>query len=299
MDHRVWFLLLLQLSGLLYASGRREVASQGLEDALAYELTDPAGKRHVLLGTLHARRPGDTQLSAEINALWDSVDALLVEINLDLLPRNEVFAAIQRYALWSGPGTLQEAIGEEAAARLGDLARDRGTLALIQGFRPWFVELFLAGLLLRESGLVQETGIDVLLIQAATRRGKKVLGLETIEEQFAALAAVPAEVQVRSLRRSLLEWDRQRQELVQLYENYQLGKVEDIARLFEAVRQAEPDFSREVVVRRNRRIAERLARVGAEHQSILVAVGLGHLLGPDSVGNILLTMGWKVVPLTF
>ncbi len=299
MQYKVVFFLILHVAAQAYASGKREQVADGPADALAYELTDPAGRVHYLIGTLHAQRPSDTDLPPRVNDFWDRVDTVLLEIDLESVSRSEMFAAIQRHALWSGGGSLVEAIGEDAAARLRGLVSDRGTYALVRGFQPWFAELFLADILIKEAELTRDTGLDFLLLKAARERQKTVAGLETLEEQFASLASLPAEVQVRSLRRSLLEWENQRRELAELYDHYRQGRVVEIARLLAELWQTEPDFSREVIGVRNRRMAERVALRAAEGQRLLVAVGLGHLVGPQSVGSLLRDRGWKVVPLTF
>jgi uncharacterized protein YbaP (TraB family) len=145
----------------------------------------------------------------------------------------------------------------------------------------------------RSKGLSTNRGADAILREAADETGKPVGGLESFEFQlkmFSALpggsgAAPPQDPQTVQALGAVLS---------QLETGWSRGEVEaTFTPLLKQMQAQTPQTYRAMFVERNARwahwIADRLKTPG----TVFVAVGAGHLSGPDSVQNQLAALGVK------
>jgi uncharacterized protein YbaP (TraB family) len=140
-------------------------------------------------------------------------------------------------------------------------------------------------------GMSTRLGADAVLRKAAEQTGKTVSGLESFQFQLnmfsslhdapAAAAPDPQSMKALSLMLSQLEaaWNR--------------GDLDSFAPLLMQMRAQSPQTYQTMFVERNARwahwIADRLKTPG----TVFVAVGAGHLSGPDSVQSQLAAIGVK------
>ncbi|MDR7610644.1 MAG: TraB/GumN family protein, partial [Armatimonadota bacterium] len=289
------------LCGPARAAGSREAQGAALpatlEPALAYTLVDPAGRRHYLVGTIHARPAEETELPAFVSRLLEGTEAVLLEIDLEAAPRAEVFRLLTKYAFKAEGQSLKELLGDEAFGSLRRLVEGTGvSLAYLEGFQPWFVEMILTGLIVQKIGFTTQSGVDSVLATEARRRQIPVIGIESLEDQFASVAKLSIETQVRSLRQTLSDWSAGGREVRQLYESYRANDAAGILGLFQDLPVQEAEFYEKVILERNRRMAQEIVRLSADGKSYLVAVGAGHVLGAGSVAALLRERGWTVTP---
>lgn len=140
-------------------------------------------------------------------------------------------------------------------------------------------------------GMSTDRGADAILRNAAEESGKSVGGLESFQFQIsmfnklqdAPKASAPDPQSMRAL--SLV--------LGQLEAAWNRGDIEQFAPLLKQMQAQSPETYKTMFVQRNARwahwIADRLKAPG----TVFVAVGAGHLSGPDSVQNQLAAIGVK------
>ena len=141
----------------------------------------------------------------------------------------------------------------------------------------------------RAGGMSTDRGADAILRDAADESGKSVGGLESFQFQIgmfnklqeAPKAAAPNAQAVRVLS----------QVLTQLEAAWNRGDVDAFAPLLLQMKTQSPETYKTMFVDRNTRwahwIADRLKQPG----TVFVAVGTGHLSGPDSVQKQLAAIG--------
>lgn len=143
----------------------------------------------------------------------------------------------------------------------------------------------------RASGLSTDHGADAVLRDAADRTGKPVGGLESFENQLRMFSALPppptAAAQAKDPRvaRALAEV------LSRLQSAWTRGDIDSFAPMLRQMQVQSPQIYETMFVERNARwanwIAERMKAPG----TVFVAVGAGHLSGPDSVQKRLAMLG--------
>jgi len=140
-------------------------------------------------------------------------------------------------------------------------------------------------------GMSTDLGADAVLRHAAERSGKQVGGLESLQFQinmFNSLSDAPA-AQAPD-RQSLAALA---QMLRQLEAAWNRGDLDSFAPMLMQMRAQSPQTYNTMFVQRNARWASWIANRLKTPGTVFVAVGAGHLSGPDSLQNQLAAIGVK------
>lgn len=143
----------------------------------------------------------------------------------------------------------------------------------------------------RAQGMSTDRGADAVLRDAAEQIGKPVGGLESFEFQLnmfntlqeKAPAKAPDVQQMRALSSVL----------AQLEAAWNRGDIDSFAALLKQMQAQSPQTYQTMFVERNTRWAHWIANRLKTPGTIFVAVGAGHLSGPDSVQQQLAMLGVK------
>lgn len=141
-------------------------------------------------------------------------------------------------------------------------------------------------------GMSTSEGADAVLREVAEERGEPVAGLETFEFQLSMFTSLPSPATPAQAS------DPQMMQkisiaLAQLQDDWNRGDIEAFQPMLDQMRAQTPLSYQKIFVERNGHwahwIADRLKKPGI----VFVAVGAGHLAGPDSVQNQLAALGVK------
>jgi uncharacterized protein YbaP (TraB family) len=252
-----------------------------------------------LLGSFHMLKPDDYPLSKDVDAAFEDAAALLFEIAPEELEAQaQVAAKLQQAAQYSEGLSLSKVVPQATLQKLEQmLAVSGGSLAAVENVEPWAVNL---GLLLGISqalGFRPEQGLDRHLMQRAKAANKPAAGLETLDQQLAALDGTPHAEQVADLEEFLGDPKRAVAELQDMHAWWRAGDVDKLDQALRAEMARErPQTYKRLNLDRNRdwlpKLEARLAQAGAD--DTLVVVGALHLLGKDGVVEQLRAKGYKV-----
>jgi uncharacterized protein YbaP (TraB family) len=219
-----------------------------------------------LFGTFHALDSQTSWFNNSVRAAFDSSDQLVLET---LVPEDpaELHSILARHALAGEPRPGEPVVSAERA--------------------PSFVasagHAMSAG---RKMGISVDHGADAVLRRAANAGGKPVDGLESFEFQlrmFSALPppAAPAGNQSGDMGRMIgtmqSAWKR--------------GDSDSFAAVLGNVRVNSPQAYKTLFTDRNATWASWIADRMDQPGTVFVAVGTGHLIGPDSVQQYLAARG--------
>jgi uncharacterized protein YbaP (TraB family) len=247
------------------------------------------GTFHLLPKAAPWRGPRLARALASANEIWlevadiDDVQALrplIVRYGTDLAhPLSSVLTPAQEVRLQHA---LQQ-IGLPLSAQLLD------------PLRPWLVEMMMVRAMAQHAGYDPSNGADLVLLRAAREAGKPVRGLETMEGQLRILAGLPLADQVAALMHDLEKATEGRSELDRLAAAWAGGDTTTIADLLVAdMAQGAPAEYRALIVARNAVWALQIAARLKGQGTVLVAVGAGHLAGPDDLQAQLAKLGVTV-----
>ncbi len=129
-------------------------------------------------------------------------------------------------------------------------------------------------------------GLDRYLIARPAAAGKRTGGLETAEQQIAALDSMSAVEQQQSLDESLDEASNFKSKLDQLHEYWRSGNAKALDDMLTVeFRRDYPQLYQRINVERNKSWLPKIRRMldDENHDETLVVVGSLHLLGVDGL----------------
>ena len=251
-----------------------------------------------LLGSFHLLKDDDYPLSADVEQAFADAESLVFEIPPAALNDPAAPAKFLSAAAYDDQRTLSAVLPPRLREKLRRLlTRQGGSLARVDGYEPWFVNLSLLMGLSRSLGFSAEQGLDRHLMARAEAEGKPAGGLETDEDQLRALDSIPMEEQVAGLADFLDRPQEMPATLAALHQAWRDGDVVELDALTRLeMLQKTPETYRTVNVARNEawlpRLQDRLEAPGDD--DTLVVVGALHLLGEDGLVEKLRDWGYDV-----
>lgn len=271
------------------------LADTSYADAMPMWEVDGASNHVRILGSVHFLRPGRDALPSAVMATYEDAEVLLMELDLDDLDAGANQALVQRLAIDPQGRSLEQLLGPRdyrlATERAGALGID---LSALQGLEPWLAAVTISQVQLQKLGLDAAAGVEQQLARMAARDHKEIRGLETIEEQLAAMDALSPAAQRAFLLQTLDDAAGMRDEIDQMIGAWKSGDMRAMETEFlDSVRE-QPELYQRIVVNRNRDWSRKLAPLTRDRQDYLVVVGTLHLVGPDSLIRMLSQSGQAV-----
>jgi uncharacterized protein YbaP (TraB family) len=247
-----------------------------------------------LLGSVHFLRPSE-QLPPAINAAYADAEQLLMEIDMDDLdPMHAQQVTLELGMLPSGE-TLESQLGAATYAKVSEQARAIGIEPMmLNRFRPWLAALTLVQLQLVKMGLDPSAGVEQRFVTRAAADRKEIKGLETLREQLAMMANLPLAQQREFLLYSVEDTERATREIDELIAAWRAGNAEELEKLMTEGFEKYPDLYRPMTVDRNRKWVAPLEALLDDKDDYLVIVGALHLVGKDSVIDLLEKRGHRI-----
>ena len=250
-----------------------------------------------LFGSIHLLRPGDVGLPRAAESAYADAEQLVMEIDVDdpaIADPTAMSLQMQRSAQLPGGQSLRTVLGDDYAS-IASRAREAGLdLAVLDGFAPWLVATILLQLEMAKRGFVAEHGIEQQLAERAVTDGKPILGLETPAQQFAVLAGLSLAEQKRFLLMTMEESAHADARLEHLLVAWRTGDTASLADVLSEEFDAFPELYRPLTEDRNRAWIGQLAELLDDRDDYLVVVGALHLVGRNSVVEMLQQRGYTV-----
>ncbi len=248
-------------------------------------------------GTVHVLPPTLTWHSPAVDAALNEAKALYFETDTEVDPMvfREIVSRLGQYE----PGDkLSDRLKLEDLEKLR-AALDKLDIPLvaIEAMRPWYAGVVIGDAVVRRAGYDASSGVESVMRPEARKAGKEIRFLESLEEQMASFATLPEDVQLQFLIGGLAEVDTASEELGKLVDAWKRGDLETLNRLL-----IDEDFATipvlydALLTNRNANWAPKIdTLIKTEPGAFMVAVGTAHLIGKDSVIEMLKAMGYTVV----
>lgn len=239
-----------------------------------------------MLGTVHLLRP-ETQWRtatldkaiAEAEELWlelPTTDAAAMAV--------EMMPLVARYGLSPGK-RLSDVLTREELKTLDEAAKLAGLSASqLNMFRPWFAALTISNAAVMRAGYDPLSGVDSKIEALFLERGIKPKGLETAELQIRVFAGMTPEQELRYLRETMEEYGDAPIELDAMVDQWARADLPALEAMFVSeMKTEEPDLYAALLTNRNASWVSQIEGILAGKGVSFMAVGAGHLIGPDSV----------------
>jgi uncharacterized protein YbaP (TraB family) len=250
-----------------------------------------------LFGSIHVLRPGDVGLPRAAQAAYEDAEQLVMEIDMDdpaIADPLAMAAQMQRYAQLPAGQSLESVLGADYATVAAHVQEAGLDIAMFDGFAPWFVGMLILQLEVAKRGFDPAHGIEQQVTDQAVADRKPILGLETPADQFAVLAGLSLPEQKRFLLMTLEETESADARLDELLTAWRTGDTATLARVLSEEFDEFPELYRPLTEERNRAWVEQLAGLLDDRDDYLVVVGALHLVGRNSVVDLLRQRGYRV-----
>ncbi len=246
-----------------------------------------------LFGTIHVLKPGLTWFDEAVKTAFDRADQVMLEM---VAPDPKAMQALVEAKGLSPTGpTLSEKLPAKERLVLAKAVADMGLPAgALDRMQPWLAAVQLSVGPLGKQGYDVANGPEEVLTDAARKEGKPVVGLETAAQQIGYFSGLSQDAQIQFLESTLDELPTAGVTMDKMVDEWAHGRPDALAKEMNDSLKDSPEVARVLLTERNARWANwvkaRMARPGI----VFVAVGAGHLAGPQSVIAMLQQQGVKV-----
>ncbi len=266
-------------------------------------------KPSYLFGTIHLETSKYIDSVPGLRAAIANVDAIYGEIQMDSLTDNDVMMRAVNNLIAPPDSTIDKLLTKEEYQLVDSVVNSYFmgmiTLETFSKMKPVVLSSQL-GVMQMKKYFPEQLGLNDVIdvaVQAAGRElGKRIGGLETIEMQINMLYGTPLDVQAQELvnfcrmDNDIINYSK---ELCDAYHAQDLDTLEKLLLLEEAgVDEMANEIIEKLAYERNRRWMNTITEI-IPRESMLVAVGAGHLVGKDGLIELLRRDGYTVEPMPF
>lgn len=260
-----------------------------------------------LLGTIHFGRSGD-QLGSRAQALLGKTDLLLTEVDM-LSDESRMKAETEKLARqMMSPKSLRNALGEKDFAALSRYFRKSEHTAvwepLLDSMKPWAVVMLTLNLQPEEYSY--QSGVDILLSQAAQKAGKPRGSLESMQESSRLFRKLPDDLALAAVKSMLKHQKAGEADTRKIHRLYAEGRFHELQgwlpQTFSQRRMKPEDeaairrwIEQDGIVVRNRAWLPEI-KEATRRQKTLIAVGIAHLMTREGLIELLRREGYTVTP---
>lgn len=250
-----------------------------------------------LFGTVHLMRPDVEWRTDDFTQKFDSADTVVLELDMESEAGQQAVARDFMSKGFYGDGrTLSSELSERDLEAFAEALEPLGLpVSAFDPMEPWMAAVNLSVMQLQAEGFDPNAGIEQMLIADAKEDGKTFEFLETASDQANIFDTMAEPLQAQYLYETAVTLEDTHLMLDQVIEEWLDGDVEGLGTLV-----ANPgtgggeDVYNALFLNRNEKWVPKIEALLDEPGTVFVAVGAGHLAGPDSVITMLRDKGYEV-----
>lgn len=248
-----------------------------------------------LLGSIHVLKPETYPLDPAIEKAYASSERIIFETDIAAMQDPAMQAKMLEMGMYPAGQNLFENIAGDTRKQLEKKMSALGLpLEAFSQFKPWFVALTLTTLELQRLGYNPQYGIDVYFFGKAQRGGKEIGFLEPPEYQIDLLGNMADKDQNDFLKQTLADLELIGELAGDLVDSWKSGNADKLHELLHKSFKDYPDLNDRLLIQRNLKWVTEVEQAMRQNKTVLFVVGAGHLVGPESVVELLRKNGYKV-----
>jgi len=248
-----------------------------------------------LLGSIHVLKPETYPLDPAIEKAYASSERIIFETDIAAMQDPVMQAKMLEMGMYPAGQNLFENIAGDTRKQLEKKMSALGLpLEAFSQFKPWFVALTLTTLELQRLGYNPQYGIDVYFFGKAQSGGKEIGYLEPPEYQIDLLGNMADKDQNDFLKQTLADLELIGELAGDLVDSWKSGNADKLHELLHKSFKDYPDLNDRLLIQRNLKWVTEVEQAMRQNKTVLFVVGAGHLVGPESVVELLRKNGYKV-----
>ena len=246
-----------------------------------------------LFGTFHLLPEGYGWRTPRIDKAITESAELVTEIG-DIGDPAASAGTMMSLGVSPGLPPLMERVPEDKRDELRAMIEESGIPAMVlDRLETWAAAVALLGVTFKRLELSADAGVETGLTAGFKTAGKPISGLETVAQQFGFFDELPEDSQRAFLTAMLDDPAELKLQFEKMMKAWSSGDVDGIAATFNDDVNFSPILRERLLERRNAAWADWLEKRLEKPGTVMVAVGAGHLAGPESVQAKLAAKGLK------
>ena len=294
MKRTLWLSLFAAL-GMTACSPASKTSAPVATNTLLWRISGKnLSKPTYIFGTMHMLCADDIQLSDSLKQAIRGADKVYLELDMDDMM--QVLGAMSHMTMRNDT-TLADLLTAEEYKKVKSFFQENSGLipfTMLEKFKPLLIE----SMILKETATCDNMIVmEQLVMEEARDNKKEIKGLETMDFQLGIFDRIPYKLQAEQLVKMVENAghdgdDKEMKELTEAYRQQQLDIMDDLTKKEDMGSQ---NFTDLLLDNRNADWANKLAGLMPAN-SLVVAVGAGHLPGEKGVLNLLRKAGYRVDP---
>jgi uncharacterized protein YbaP (TraB family) len=248
-----------------------------------------------LFGTIHLLPADLDWRTAKFDQALQGSQQLVVETIVDQQHPESIQSAEMSLGFKQGLPPIAQRVPAADVPRLRTAIASTGVPEkFFDQMKTWLAAIQLLGVQFRTMGLKGSNGPEEVMRQQFLSEHKPIGELETNVEQFSYFDRLPEKAQRSLLEGAIAPQTGMDKDYNGMLASWAKGDVKRIAQTFNHDLADSPDLKQSLLEQRNANWAKWIEQRMAQPGTIMVAVGAGHLAGPDSVVALLQRDGFSV-----
>lgn len=245
-------------------------------------------------GTCHVLRESDYPLPPEFDRAYRASQTLVFETDIAMLQDGAVQQQMLARSRYADGSTIEKHLSGRTYAELSAYCRANGIpLEALGSLKPSMLMVTLTVMELMKLGVTQQ-GVDTHFHRLATRDGKDVEGLETVEQQIEYVVTMADGMEDEFVSHSLRDLASLREKFDRLAAAWRRGNLALLNELTVAELARQPALYRKLITERNRNWLALIDSYRKSPRTEFILVGVAHLAGPDGIIHSLRKRGYRV-----
>ncbi len=282
----VFWLLLLQ-SAATAAADRHTI----------WQVTSGKGTVY-LVGSIHLLNEASYPLPRIYEEIYQKSQNLAFETDIDRLATPEIRRKMVQYGSLPQGQYLQSKLSDETYRQLERYFDQTGIpIERMVSLKPWLCAATVTVLELQKLGFSQGAGLDNHFHARAGRDAKIRLHLEGVDEHLAVLHGFDRFDNDMVIMQTLIDVENLSSNFNGMIDAWENGDIHELERLINAGTRDYPEMREMLITDRNRRWMPKIEKLLGLRQTGMVIVGAAHLVGADSLVELLGKKGYRVTQL--
>jgi uncharacterized protein YbaP (TraB family) len=252
-----------------------------------------------LLGSIHLLREQDHPLPTVIDAAYEDAEVLIMELDMDDIDSVATQQLFNQSGVLRDGTTLRDLMGEElyrraeVAAKASDIP-----IEMLASSEPWLAAITVEMMSLYRIGFNPTLGVEMTMLSRAVRDGKRIDGLEAVEEQLAFLDGLSLTAQRDMLLQTLEDSVGMRESIDEMIHAWRYGDIAFLESGLLESYEGHDELIDALLTQRNRRWVTQIGELLDDRDDYLVIVGALHLVGEIGVPRLLAEKGVQIQQLS-
>jgi uncharacterized protein YbaP (TraB family) len=250
-----------------------------------------------LYGTMHTTDERAFQFKDGVMEAFDNSSIYAMELNMDSVGGGNLLGML----VMDSAQSLSSLIDSSEYLMVQNFFRDtlKQSLMMYDKMQPMFTATLIG---MRDLKSDRESALDLFLFKRAKEQGKRLIGLEKLEEQIGAFNAIPYQMQADGLVmavESIMSGEAKDTSEVKLIDHYMKGDLDKMLEFTDEFGSEDPEaaklFMEVFLIKRNYNMTDRSEQY-LKAGNAFIAVGAAHLPGEEGVIELLRKKGYTVEP---